>query len=220
MLRYLSHTITPIMSVHGSVKEEVELRQVKSIEKGDSSQVYWLGLGNHWGTHVDCPAHFFPKGAKVSDYQADFWLFNNPQVLPIKAAPGQIITFDDLGCQINPQTDLLLFKSGWKEFRGKEVYSLKNPAIHPSLGLKLRKECPEIRAIGFDWVSMSSCSRRELGREAHRAFLDPQGKGKPILIIEDMDIPKDTAKLQKVWVMPLRIETIDSAPCTVIGVFE
>lgn len=220
MIRYLSHKLSASIPVYGSTKATIQLREIKSIVSGDSCQTYWLGMENHWGTHVDCPAHFFTEGMKIADYEAKFWLFRKPQILSVNAKPGQIIGRKDLITEINPETDLLLLKSGWGKFRGEEIYSLQNPGLDPGLGLWLRKEYPSLRAIGFDWISLSSYTHRELGREAHKAFLNPEGVGHPIVIIEDMNISEYLNKLKEVWVVPLRVERIDSVPCTAIGVFE
>jgi len=97
---------------------------------------------------------------------------------------------------------------------------MKGPGIDPSLGILLRKEYPSIRAIGFDWISLSSYTNRELGREAHRIFLDPRKEGNPILVIEDMFLPWNMENLKQVLVAPLRVDGIDSSPCTIIGIFE
>ena len=220
MIRYLSHKLSASIPVYGSTKATIQLREIKSIVSGDSCQTYWLGMENHWGTHVDCPAHFFTEGMKIADYEAKFWLFRKPQILSVNAKPGQIIGRKDLITEINPETDLLLLKSGWGKFRGEEIYSLQNPGLDPGLGLWLRKEYPSLRAIGFDWISLSSYTHRELGREAHKAFLNPEGVGHPIVIIEDMNISEYLNKLKEVWVVPLRVERIDSVPCTASGVFE
>ena len=72
---------------------------------------------------------------------------------------------------------------------------------------------------GIDWISISPYQDRELGREAHRVFLDQKGRNNPVLLIEDMDLSCDLTKLRELWVLPLRVEKIDSAPCTVIGGF-
>jgi len=220
MIRYLSYKLSSLLPVYGLREEKMELRQINSINKGDVYETFYIGLQNHWGTHVDCPAHFFVDGMRVADYEAEFWLFRKPQVFSINLEPGQIVCRKDLTEAINPETDLLLLQSGWSKLRGTEIYSLQNPGIDPLLGVWLREEYPLLRAIGFDWISLSSYKHRELGRDAHRSFLNPQGKGHPILIIEDMDMSEDMQNLREVLVLPLRIEGIDSAPCTVIGVFE
>ena len=220
MIRYLSHKLLPINPVYGSSSAKIEMRRVKSQANGDSSEEYWLGFQNHWGTHLDCPAHFFPEGAKANDYEPDFWHFHSPQGIEVKLEPGQLLKPNDLTHSIRENTDLLLLKSGWSRLRGQEVYSLENPGLDPSFGSWLRKKYASIRVIGFDWISVSSYKHREKGREAHRILLDPQGENHPILILEDMDLSEKLEHLKEVWVAPLRVQEIDSAPCTVLGVFD
>ena len=137
----------------------------------------------------------------------------------IKVKAGQIITQNDFSDSINSKTDLLLFQSGWSKFRGKEIYSLYNPGLSSELGLWLRQEHSSIRAVGIDWVSVSSFQHRELGRKAHKAFLDPSGKAAPIVLIEDMNLLDNLDNLREVLIVPLLVDTIDSVPCTAIGIF-
>ena len=121
---------------------------------------------------------------------------------------------------IPPCTDILLFQSGWGNRRVEKIYSVENPGIHPDVGLYLRENLPSIRMIGIDWISISPYQDRELGREAHRVFLDQKGRNNPVLLIEDIDLSGNFKKLKEVWVSPLRVERVDSAPCTVIGDFS
>ena len=220
MKRYLSYKLSPLIPGYGSIGQKLELCKINSIAKGDSCNTFKIGMENHWGTHVDCPAHFFTHGAKVADYSCDFWFFKKPQVIKIIALPGQIIRKEDIQGSIIPETDLILFQSGWGEFRGENTYSFNNPGLNPGLGQWLRTNYPNVRAIGIDWVSISSFQHRELGRNAHRAFLDVKGEGNSILLIEDMNLSTDLSCLTEVWVAPLQIEEIDSAPCTVVGFFK
>ena len=55
-----------------------------------------------------------------------------------------------------------------------------------------------------------------IGREAHKAFLDPKS---PILLLEDMDLREITERsiIQKLTIAPLRIAKCDGLPCTVIA---
>lgn len=217
MIKYLSHPISLKLPVYGALNKSIEFRPIKSIANGDSCNVYWFGMENHWGTHVDCPAHFFSKAKGILGYKADFWFFHHPQIINIKAKPNQIISCRDFVSKVKEETDLLILKSGWTKLRGKKIYSFENPVIDPSVGLWLRKKYPLLRAIGLDWISISSCKNRYLGGQVHRAFLNPKAAGNPILVIEDMNIPVDLDDLTHVWVAPLIIERADSAPCTVIG---
>lgn len=219
-IEYLSYPLKNITPVYGLADAQVQIRTVKSLSRGDSCNTYSIMFENHWGTHIDCPAHFFEDGARVLDYEADFWLFKNSQIISLQVEPGQIIGKKDLSDKINPDIDLLLIKTGWDKYREQEIYSKYNPGLDPEVGIWLRSEFLAMRAVGFDFISLSSYTNRQLGRQAHRAFLDPHGEGTPLMIIEDMCLSVNMENLQEVWVVPLRVKKIDSAPCTVIGVFE
>lgn len=216
--KYLSYPLDSKIPVYGKTAA-FEIKSIKAIGNGDTANVYALGMENHWGTHVDAPNHFFADGKKVSDYPAGFWLFKSPQVINLELSSGEILISGSWSEQIRLDTDLLLLKSGWGMRRSEEAYSMENPGIHPDVGRELRRKYPAIRALGIDWVSVSSYKNRELGREAHRALLGDYGVGEPPVIIEDMDLSCDMTGLKEVWVLPLRVCGFDSAPCTVVGVF-
>lgn len=217
MIRFLSHPLRAQVPVYGRTAD-LELRQERSIGQGDTCNEYWVGFNNHWGTHVDCPLHFFDKASQVVEYEAPSWYFSRPQIIEAALMPGQLLTPGDLQAAVKPETDLLLLKSGWGKWRGEEIYSKQNPGLDPALGNWLKKEYPSIRAVGIDWISAGSYLNREAGRQAHQAFLDPAKR--PILLVEDMDLSAPLEGLKEVWIAPLRIEGIDSAPCTVFGIFE
>lgn len=217
MIRFLSYPIGETVPGYGNTAKKPEILQTRAMKNGDACDIYSVKMENHWGTHVDCPAHFLRNGTKVADLPAAAWHFNRPQLLRVSLDHSELLTPDHLRQRIDPRSDLILFRSGWSKYRGSARYSRQNPGVHASLALWLRKRCPNIRAIGFDWVSLSSFRDREHGWEAHREFL---GTRKPILIIEDMDLRFAAGALREVWVAPLRISGIDSAPCTVMGVFR
>lgn len=197
----------------------VNIERIKSISSGDSANVFGFKMENHWGTHIDAPNHFFAGGMSISEYPAEWFYFRSPQTINIELDPSEIFTVGDWVGHIKRGADILLFRSGWGGRRDTQEYVLQNPGIHPDVGLYLREKHPSIRAVGIDWISISSYTNRALGREAHRAFLDPEKPGNPISIIEDMRIPDNAGSLKELWALPLLIEDMDSAPCTVAGVF-
>lgn len=219
MIRYLSYPIHEAIPVYGRVDAAIELIPVRSLRRGDSCNVYKIVMENHWGTHVDCPAHFFDEGRSITDYPPETWIFNRPFTKEIVAMDNLILTPGHIG-DIPSGTDLLLIKSGFYTLRGTERYSMNNPGFAPETGVWLRKTYPLLKAIGFDFVSLSPFQDRVLGGESHKALLDPEGINSPIRIIEDMDLSHDLSGLTKVWISPLRIERLDSAPCTVVGFFN
>ena len=57
------------------------IEPVKSIQGGDSANVFRITMENHWGTHVDAPYHFFDDGRKITDYPPEFWVFKSPDTI-------------------------------------------------------------------------------------------------------------------------------------------
>lgn len=217
-LRYLSFIIKEKNPGYGKKWSVVKFKKIRSIKQNDPCNEYRLTFNNHLGTHVDCPAHFFQDSLGVCDYPAVTWFFYTPYVLKIKVKEDYLITAEDI-VKIPDNADLLLIQTGFSAYRETEKYNYHNPGFLPEVGLCLRKNYPSLRAIGFDFVSLSSYQNRDIGREAHRAFLNPQGLNHPILIIEDMDLSGDLSKLNSVCIIPILIEEIDSSPCVAIGNF-
>ena len=218
--RYLSHVLDRVVPAYGCMAAELTLRQTRSVTAGDSCNTYWLGLENHLGTHVDAPAHFYDDGMSIAEYRPETWVFNCPCVVALPAEENELIGIAGLAGHIPAGADMVLIQTGFQRLRGSREYSCCNPGLKPEVGSWLRREHPHVRAVGFDFVSLSSFQNRDLGHEAHRAFLDPHGVGTPTLIIEDMDLSCRLDGLQSVLVVPLRVAGMDSAPCTVIGVFD
>lgn len=217
---FLSYPYESSTPGYGSSAIRVGIESIKSQRRGDSCNTYRIGLENHLGTHVDGPAHFFTGAQELFEYAAEYWIFHNPLVVKMPLEPEQIVQVEDLQPYLVDSADLLLLNSGWSYMRGEELYSERNPGIAPEVGQWLRENYPNIRAIGFDFVSLASFAHRELGREAHRAFLDPEGTSAPVMIFEDMDLSRLEGTLCQVVAAPWRIKGIDSAPCTIIGWLE
>jgi len=218
---YLSHAITSSIPVYGNPAMEVEITPIKQICNGDSCHTYAFKIENHWGTHMDSPNHFFEEGETLTEMEPGEIIFTNIQVLEIQCPEGFLITSKHLGTSIQENTDLLLIKTGMEECRGQERYSCGNPGMSEESGLYLRENCPNLRAIGFDFISLSSFQNREEGRRAHQSYLDPNAHGRPILIIEDMALANisSATRIKSIVAAPLRIAGIDSGPVTVIAEF-
>ena len=135
--------------------------------------------------------------------------------------------------KIPVNTDLILVKTGFEKYRddasstpNDSVYIFHNPGWLPEAGIWLR-ENRSIRAIGFDFISLTSYHNRPLGRQAHRAFLSAQPDGMdhdwnydPIMIIEDMKLSELTETPELVIAAPLLFESADGSPATVLAKFS
>ncbi|MBT8341207.1 MAG: cyclase [Desulfatitalea sp.] len=195
-----------------------ENRPGKRISHGDSCNTSYWSLGNHLGTHVDFPRHFFEAGKASDDYEPGYFIFSNPFLLDISPFPAAELIEEKYFQQPDiPDTiDILLIKTGFCDQRHKKEYWQKNPGIVPAVAAVLRRTLPSLRCIGFDFISISSYVHRDMGREAHRAFL---AEPRSILLIEDMDLRKldSNSLLKELIVAPLLIKAADAAPCTVFA---
>ncbi len=212
----LSFELSRNTPLYGGGQAPLHLKHVKSPACGDSCEVSEVMIQNHWGTHFDCPAHFFPDGRRVGDYSVAELIFTRVQWLEIPLSEGRLIEIADLEGRLDSKTDLLLIKTGFERFReNADQYGARGPGLSEAACLYLRK-FTNLRAIGFDFVSLSSFLNRDEGRKAHRAILSNDGRA-PILVVEDMKLSELRGEIEELHLVPLRVEGLDSAPCTVLA---
>ena len=212
--RYLSYFMNAETPLYGGEKG-VEIKPLNQISKGDTANTKSIQLHNHSGTHIDFPNHFIAKGKTSADYDASFWLFRAPYLYERTASPSEIIdlTQEELNT-IPSETDFLIIKTGFGEYRGQEKYWKFNPGLSPESAEVLKQQLPNLRVVGMDFISLTSFQNRPLGRVAHRAFL---GGDRPLLLVEDMDLSRLDAHPKKMICTPLMIEKLDGCPVTVIA---
>ena len=212
---YLSHYISDKTPGYGG-QSIFTCEESSSIKKGKSSNSSLWRMNNHSGTHIDFPKHFDDAGKTLSDYPANFWFFNEIGFINYAASSSEIIGVEQLNLgNINRETDFLIIKTNFEKFRGQEIYWNENPGFSPDLGHFLRNNFPKLRAIGFDSISLTSFQHRELGRQAHRAFLANYNGLEPILIVEDMKLGELNQKPKRVVCLPFMADDADGSPVTV-----
>jgi arylformamidase len=217
----LSHLLDLHTPVYGNSTGLI-LKSNKTLKNGDSCNTIEIGLSNHLGTHVDCPNHFYEDGLKITDYSKDFWQCSSVQVLRHDLRAGELCDNGHLDIawdksEKNTTAEMVVFVSGWYKRRREDIYWREPPGFIPETYFWLLQKFPFIRFFGFDLISLSSFAHREIGREAHKVFLN--GKH-PILPVEDMDLSSmETNDLNSILVSPLFIKGADAAPCTVWGNF-
>ena len=189
--------------------------RIKDGKTANSSK--WTFTNNHLGTHVDVPRHFYNSGKTVTDYYPKEWIFKKIQIITIPCEKAKLIGKDEIEDKIKKDIDLLLIKTGYEKYRSIDKYWNDNPGLSPELGLWLRKECKNLRAIGFDFISLTSWKFRDIGKEAHRAFLNPDGNNSPIFIIEDMKLTDFKKNIKEIIVAPLFVERSNGSPVTIFG---
>jgi len=216
MINYLSYPLSEKTPLYGN-DTGIQISSDKNIINGDSCNTMNLAFPNHSGTHIDFPYHFNPDGKTIEDYPAEFWQFNEVELIDLSGTvnDSQIIVPDRIPKPINCEAGLILIKTGYGVFRKTDRYTITPPGLSADLAPYFRQKYPKLRCVGMDLISVSSYSNRSEGRKAHHAFLNP-AEGEPVLLIEDMKL--DVFDLIfKVIVAPLRIEKADGAPCTVMA---
>jgi len=226
-LIYLSYVLDRQTPTYGN-RNEFELEKKNSIKNGDIANDSFISTTVHIGTHIDMPYHFYENGQTIEDFDANFWIFQQKEILFVKLRMEneKLIIRDELINKLkkiknNSQFSILNFrllivKTGICYIRNKEEFWEKNYGFHPDIADYLRENLPNIKIFGFDSISVSSWQDRMLGRKAHKAFLNPKH---PILLLEDMnlcDINEDTI-FKEIIVSPLRISKCDGLPCTIFA---
>lgn len=214
----LSHVLKQDTPSYGN-RDKVIIRVNSCIRGGETANSSCLVLSNnHIGTHIDVPRHFSDNGKKTTDYPIGDYVFEKVQVINVPCDGPKLIEGPDLeGLQAD--IDLLLIRTDYETKRGEDEYWNNNPGLSPNLADYLRKQCPNLRCVGFDFISVTSWQHRAEGRLAHKAFLAPDDGSREIWAIEDMSLAKAPQQIKKVIVAPLLVEDGNGTAVTVIAVY-
>lgn len=218
---YLSYILDEKTPTYGNRNKFISSKK-SDISKGDIANDTTIETTVHIGTHIDMPYHFFENGQTIEDFTLDFFL--SERVLFISLKPKELIIKYELIEKLEKienknNYEFLIVKTGICSKRDTQEFWELNHGFDPSIAKYLRESFPYVRVLGFDSISVSSFAHRMLGREAHKAFLDPKN---PILLLEDMDLREVTKNniIKKLTIAPLRIAKCDGLPCTVIAEIE
>ena len=197
-------------------------KKIDSIDKGDQCNSTLMTIFNHTGTHIDGPYHFDKKGKRIADYDIEDFIFDRPRLIEVPKGEDEAIRFEDM--QDNESAiqscDLLLVRTGFYQRRGKQSYVDKNPWIDNEAAAFLR-EHNNLKAVAIDAISISSYSHLRIGEETHRILLSRDlYPSEPKLIIEDMKLSGALKTMKRVFVIPIFVKGVDSAPCTIFAEIE
>ena len=170
---------------------------------------------NHIGTHLDCPNHFFDSGKKIIDYNINELFFVRPQIIDVSLLKKNEISLETIVDECDMEADIILFRTFFSKHRNSQKYINSYPVFKSDFALYLKEKSRNLKAIGFDTISLTSPIDKQEGKRAHQFFLKGNN---PILIIEDMNLEFYNSEIKKILVSPFNFEKIDSAPCNVYGI--
>ncbi len=213
---FLSHELSDKTPTYGN-RDRLTITPNTKIVDGDTANSFGFSFStNHLGTHIDMPFHFCQNGKKVTDVNADYWIFSQIELLDIPCDKNQIIGINDIApLMLNKDMEILLIKTGFEKYRGSEDYWKNNPGISPDLADYLRAEYPRLRTIGFDFISLTSYQNRALGKKAHLSFLNNEKF--PISIVEDMKLSDSPHMFNNLIISPLLMIELDASPVTIFA---
>ena len=101
-----------------------------------------------------------------------------------------------------------------------QEYAKNGGAVSIQVAQYLIEQAKNLKAVGFDFISLASPAHPEHGVKAHQILLGMFGT-EFICIIEDMSLAHlDKTKLKRIFALPLRVKGIDSAQVTVLAELE
>jgi arylformamidase len=216
----LSHIIRQNTQAYGN-RDRIFIRTNSSIKKGESANSScWIFSNNHIGTHIDTPNHFSELGRKTYEIPINDFIFDKVQLVDIPCNDARLIDIEDFNGfnqLIGKNTELLLIRTGYEKFREEDKYWNDNPGLAPELADYFRTNYPDLRCIGFDFISLTSWKFREEGKKSHQAFLCPEFWEKEILVIEDMALANIFSPMKQVIVAPLFVEDGNGGAVTIFA---
>ncbi len=190
-------------------------------EDGSPCNTYKIELFNHFGTHIDAPNHFNPNGKQLWELSIEQFIGEKPIIIDIKKGEGEGVLAEELLAYSDEieNADMLFIRTGFEAIRysDNKCYSERGPYVSAAAAKLIVQKWSHLKAIGLDFISLSSPLNLPEGVKAHQTMLGMQGDS-PVLIIEDVKMADIIGeKLEEVIVSPLLVEGIDSAPVTIMA---
>lgn len=223
MYHLLSYPINDCMPAWPE-SPQLKVEKKLQIAKGDVANTVYFSFYNHVGTHMDAPNHYLADGIQIAQLSLEHFIFEKPVLLEISKNACEKVTAEDLKpyAAMLSDCDLLMIYSGFSALRTTDVptFEQKGPSIGSDCAAWLVENCPALKALAVDFVSLASFSDQEDGNKTHRTLFRGMD-GRFICGIEDVNMaPVLGKKLKKVMALPLMIQGIDSAPVTMVAETE
>jgi arylformamidase len=171
----------------------VEIKAWRALANGNSSNVSFLHLGAHTGTHVDAPAHFI-EGARRIDALSLETLIGPARVIRVPDEMNEIGPDFLAGCDLE-HVERVLFHTRnsnfWSEGFRKDFTHLAPEGAEMLVGLG-------VKLVGTDYLSIEKFHSGH--HRTHLALLS-----KNVVIVEGLNFSNVEAGDYELICLPLRI---------------
>ncbi|MEJ5199702.1 MAG: cyclase family protein, partial [Anaerolineae bacterium] len=158
--RLLSYPLSATAPVWPGNPPAAVAEPLGSIAAGGSSNTTLLYLFSHSGTHVDAPKHFNDAGPSAVELPIEAFIFSRPYVVEVPKMDDEFIGRQDLEPHRDAlaMADLCLLRTGWSALRGADPdrYARHGPLLHPDAARFLVDECPGLRGVATDAISIGA----------------------------------------------------------------
>lgn len=219
MVLLLNYCINNQMKFYKAKMRNIQQHQINTFEKFSCETT--LEIDSHTGTHIDYPAHCVKEGKYGETYPAEYLCSLHVKVLYIDLVHElrPKVSIEDIKTNDIPEEcEILIIKTYFSHLRNEDKYVWSSPIIDSEIPVYLKQKFPNIKAVGFDVISVTSQLDRDEGRKCHYNFLSTD-QGREILIVEDMDLSylKPESTIEKIIILPLFFQYMDGSPCSVIA---
>lgn len=179
-----------------------EINQIANIEK-DGWNEHRLTFNTHFSTHIDAPYHMLKNGKKLSEYPLEK-LIGKGVVLDVRNG----FNLDVLDDSEVKKDSIVFLRTGQTEKLHSKYF--ENARFIP------KEFAEKLVELGVKIVDLDSFTPDEPPFEIHKILLKHD-----ILIIENLaNLDELTDKNFRVFILPLKLENTDGAPCRAIALLE
>jgi arylformamidase len=187
----------------------IEIKQWRSLARGDAANVSLMNFGLHSGTHVDAPAHFIEGGAKIESLRLES-LIGEAEVVEV-GNDIRVIDESFVVANCSGGCERILFKTRNSAFwnNSQDGFREDYTYIEPAAARRLAES--GIKLVGIDYLSVEQFKSDHF--ETHHALLS-----RGIVIVEGLDLRAVPSGFYELICLPLKIAggSGDGAPARVV----
>lgn len=175
----------------------------------NQSNVEFLRMTTHTGTHLDVPYHIVEGGKRIGDFALETFM-GDAIILNVSERVEQAISSDELKPRYDnkiKENDIVLIYTGWGQRRGYTNEWLKDfPFLTPECALWLSEK--KLKGIGIDTVGFESYPPTP-NLPVHHALLSAG-----FWLVEELYLPEEVLDKERWWFMalPWRLEDASGTP--------
>ena len=190
---------------HWPTSSRPVIKRLFSLAKGSKSNVSWIGMGIHTGTHIDAPEHFIRNGNTIDKIKIKS-LIGKCYVCNTKNRG--VIDVSYLNSIKVPQgVKKILFHTKNSSFWKDSKFHKDFVALTPQAARWIVKK--GINLVGIDYLSIERFG--EKGNRTHKILLK-----KKVIIVEGLNLSHVKDGVYKLIVLPIKIKGCEGAPARAI----